>query len=90
MNMTAARSTCKSERLTRMGLLAEPAGYVDGQNLYEYVTSNPATGTDPTGLQTVYQQRRSATPGTGTACPTCDQRYRDRVKPHIDAVGIAA
>src|SRR5688572_21835128 len=30
----------------------DPAGYLDGQNLYEYVRSNPASGVDPYGLFT--------------------------------------
>lgn len=29
----------------------DPAGYVDGMNLYEYVRSRPSSTTDPTGLQ---------------------------------------
>ncbi|MCG8376320.1 MAG: RHS repeat-associated core domain-containing protein, partial [Chlorobiales bacterium] len=31
-------------------LQRDPAGYVDGMNLYEYVRSNPSTGVDPSGL----------------------------------------
>ena len=31
-------------------LQRDPAGYVDGQNLYEYVRSNPIMGIDPWGL----------------------------------------
>jgi len=45
-----ALSTIKSERMSRMGLLNEPAGYVDGTNLYEYVGSNPTNNLDPLGL----------------------------------------
>lgn len=33
-----------------MGLLNEPAGYVDGLNLYEFVSSNPPNWLDPLGL----------------------------------------
>jgi uncharacterized protein RhaS with RHS repeats len=31
----------------------DPDGYVDGQNQYEYVRSNPETKTDPSGTQSV-------------------------------------
>jgi hypothetical protein len=31
----------------------DPAGYVDGADLYEYVQGNPLTATDPTGLEKV-------------------------------------
>lgn len=50
--MNATQSPAKSERMTRLGLLTEPAGYVDGPNLYEYVGSNPVNQLDPLGLQT--------------------------------------
>jgi len=49
--MNATQNTLKTERLIRMGLLAEPAGYVDGMNLYEFVTSNPVNLVDPLGLK---------------------------------------
>lgn len=39
-----------SPRLGRW-LERDPLVYVDGMSLYEYATSNPATGQDPTGLQ---------------------------------------
>jgi len=35
----------------RLAALGEPLGYVDGQNLYEYVGSGPLTATDPMGLE---------------------------------------
>lgn len=50
MNATASRTFRPENRLTRLGLLTEPAGYVDGQNLYEYVGSNPVKRLDPSGL----------------------------------------
>jgi RHS repeat-associated protein len=34
-------------------LQRDPAGYVDGLNLYEYVNSNPINRADPMGLQAV-------------------------------------
>jgi len=49
--MNATQKQHKAERMSRMGLLAEPAGYVDGMNLYEFVTSNPTNLVDPLGLQ---------------------------------------
>lgn len=39
-----------NERLLRLGLLQEPAGYVDGPNLFQYVGGNPVNRLDPTGL----------------------------------------
>jgi hypothetical protein len=50
MNMTVSSNLAIRERLNRMGLLTEPAGYVDGQNLYEYVTGDPVNALDPFGL----------------------------------------
>jgi hypothetical protein len=50
------RRTVSNERLSRLGLLQEPAGYVDGQNLYEYVQSNPIALVDPLGLQAAASQ----------------------------------
>jgi hypothetical protein len=47
-----SRQSGFNERLTRLGRLREPAGYVDGQNLYEYVQSDPVGNVDPDGLQT--------------------------------------
>jgi len=46
-------ATLNTARLTRMGLLAEPAGYVDGMNLYEFVTSNPTNLLDPLGFSSL-------------------------------------
>lgn len=40
-----------NERLSRLGLLHEPLGYVDGMSLYEYVRSTPASLADHLGLQ---------------------------------------
>jgi hypothetical protein len=37
-------------RLSRLGILAEPMGYVDGLNLYEYVEGSPVDQLDPLGL----------------------------------------
>lgn len=42
----------KLERLTRLGFTeAEPLGYVDGANLYEYVGGSPLNHTDAVGTQ---------------------------------------
>lgn len=43
------------DRLSRLGLLEEPLGYVDGMNLYEYVRSTPSGHTDPSGLRMLAQ-----------------------------------
>lgn len=43
--------TLSTERRQRLGLLAEPLGYVDGQNLYEYVGGDPVASNDPLGLE---------------------------------------
>lgn len=59
MNAANILNARKSERLSRMGLLTEPAGYVDGTNLYEYVTSNPTNFLDPMGLQTLKEQEQA-------------------------------
>jgi hypothetical protein len=45
--MTANR---RSERLTRLGILQAPLGYVDGGDVYEYVRCSPVGGVDPMGL----------------------------------------
>jgi len=45
----------------------DPAGYIDGMSLYEYVSSNPAGLTDPMGL----------CPGAGTTAPTLNLSYGD-------------
>lgn len=53
MNAIATASNGRrvsNERLLRLGLLQEPAGYVDGQSLYEYVGSNALSNLDPAGL----------------------------------------
>lgn len=47
-----------NERLSRLGLLQEPAGYEDGPNLYEYLQSNTAVNLDPLGLK-VYTHEES-------------------------------
>jgi len=38
------------DRLSRLGILEEPMGYVDGANLYEYVRDDPVNLVDPLGL----------------------------------------
>lgn len=43
----------RRERLSRLGILEEPMGYVDGHNLYQFVQSNPVNLLDPMGLQAV-------------------------------------
>ena len=48
MNTMTANS--RLERLTRLGILREPLGYVDGGDVYEYVRCSPAILTDPLGL----------------------------------------
>src|SRR5947209_9881826 len=40
----------RTERLSRIGILEEPMGYVDGQNLYQFVGSDPVSSVDPLGL----------------------------------------
>lgn len=50
-NATSAIASRK-ERLSRLGILYEPLGYVDGANVYEYERNSPATGLDPLGTQT--------------------------------------
>jgi hypothetical protein len=49
--------TVSNKRLSRLGLLHEPAGYVDGPSLYQYVGSTPTTATDPLGLRRVVHHR---------------------------------
>ncbi|MEK6798997.1 MAG: RHS repeat-associated core domain-containing protein, partial [Planctomycetota bacterium] len=44
------RARSYDARLGRF-LQPDPAGYVDGMNLYEYVRSNPGSASDPFGLQ---------------------------------------
>jgi RHS repeat-associated protein len=39
-------------------LQRDPVGYVDGMNLYEYVSDNPINYPDPMGLTAKYQQAR--------------------------------
>lgn len=51
MNATAKQTFRFSDHMTRMGLLSEPAGYVDGNNLYEGYKGSPANHTDPMGLR---------------------------------------
>lgn len=43
-------ATIRRDRLSRLGILEEPMGYVDGQNLYQFVLSNPVAMLDPLGL----------------------------------------
>jgi hypothetical protein len=38
-------------RLARLGILAEPLGYPDGANRYQWEMSQPTSSVDPTGLQ---------------------------------------
>jgi hypothetical protein len=51
MKTTAATDNLRvtSDRLSRLGLPPEPAGYVDGANLYQFVDSSPLTSVDPLG-----------------------------------------
>jgi len=49
--MTNSLTDSHRERLSRLGILTEPAGYVDGASLYEYVQSNPTGFVDPSGLR---------------------------------------
>lgn len=50
MQATNTSGASRTERMSLMGLLNEPAGYVDGTNLYEYVRSGPTGAVDPYGL----------------------------------------
>lgn len=54
MNVTVNRLSCRNNRpnprLFRLGILNEPLGYAEGQNLYEYVDGAPTSAIDPTGL----------------------------------------
>ncbi len=47
----------------------DPAGYVDGLNLYEYVQTDPLTGTDPFGLDS-----------DDESLPAYRQRVKDRIE----------
>ena len=47
-------SLARRERLSRMGILEEPMGYVDGRNLYQFVGSDPVGLVDPMGLEIEY------------------------------------
>ncbi|HZL36136.1 MAG TPA: hypothetical protein VFC78_12540 [Tepidisphaeraceae bacterium] len=61
----ARRST--NERLSRLGILHEPMGYVDGANLYEFVADGPIDLVDPLGLDaektfTIHDTTRDGSP----------------------------
>ena len=45
-----------TERGSRLGILDEPLGYVDGANLYEFVRDDPTGLLDPTGEQAAATQ----------------------------------
>jgi len=47
-------------------LQPDPAGYIDGMNLYAYVGNNPLNWLDPWGLWTVGAHRRLGRYGTGS------------------------
>lgn len=49
--MNTIDPVARRERLSRLGILEEPMGYVDGQNLYQFVGSSPTDRLDPTGLE---------------------------------------
>jgi hypothetical protein len=73
-------NNAKIERMTRMGLLAEPAGYVDGANVYEYVASDPEGLVDPAGLARAATQPASGpatTLGPGAGIPYVVQQINE-------------
>jgi len=43
----------------------DPAGYIDGMNLYEYVRGSPTGGTDPMGLKLVCKSKKTAGTNVG-------------------------
>lgn len=49
MVLSTNTENAKVERMSRLGLLKEPVGYVEGQNLYEYCKSGPNNAVDPEG-----------------------------------------
>jgi hypothetical protein len=64
-----ATNSVKTERMTRMGLPSEPAGYVEGTNLYEYVGSSPTNEIDPLGLQGATTQQTTTPPAVPVPAP---------------------
>lgn len=48
-----ADNKVQRDRLSRLGLLEEPMGYVDGMSLYEYVKSDPLSTVDPLGRASI-------------------------------------
>jgi hypothetical protein len=50
--------------MTRIGLLSEPAGYIEGTNLYEYVGDNPEGYIDPLGEQSAPTTQPTSQPTT--------------------------
>ena len=67
------RSAKRNRRHTRLhGLSAhDPAGYLDGLSLYQYVQSDPTTYTDPMGLCEVPPNTPDGTTGGQTLQPPC-------------------
>jgi hypothetical protein len=73
-----ASSTASVDRKGRLGLLTEPAGYVDGQNLYQYVKGNPVDTNDPSGLKIPDEDRP---PGSGIGVGGGAERYKPVTPP---------
>jgi hypothetical protein len=53
MQKTMPQRTVSTDRLSALGILSEPLGYVDGMSQYEYVGSNPVNRVDPNGLKLI-------------------------------------
>jgi hypothetical protein len=87
MNATATTktngSTVGNERLSRLGLLQEPAGYVDGQNLYEYVRSCP------TSLVDLYGEAAATQPTTRPIATDSEQDYHDKYSRRVNCASWA-
>ena len=89
----AARPVKKNRGHTRFPSLSahDPAGYIEGLSLYEYVQSNPITYTDPTGLCMVADPNgTSASILTGgyTFQPSCGTTPTSAAQSPLDLIPI--